>query len=125
MQLTGLTELLRESRAYRQAVAAIQAEDKTFNVIRSARPFLLSALALDWSAPVIFLTARVKRAYNVTEQLPVWLDDNTSIFRFAEPAPQFYERSLWSENTIRSRIETLSALISADQIENHDPVVVA
>ncbi|MBE0689052.1 MAG: transcription-repair coupling factor, partial [Anaerolineae bacterium] len=55
-------------------------------------------------------TARIDRAYNVSEQLPVWLGEEALIDRFAEPAPFFYERAPWSDSSIRNRLETLSTL---------------
>ena len=59
--------------------------------------------------PVLVVTATVERAYNVAEQLPVWLPGQ-SILRFAEPNSLFYDRTPWSETAVRSRIATLAAL---------------
>jgi transcription-repair coupling factor (superfamily II helicase) len=111
MQLTGLLDLLRESAAYRDLSTQLHnnTPPSDLGVIRAARPFLLAALARDWNAPIIYITARVDRAYNVSEQLPVWLGD-APIYRFAEPTPLFYERAPWGESAIRGRISTLSAL---------------
>ena len=111
MQLTGLSALLRASDAYQTVLTQLENErGLAANVIRAARPFLLAALARDWPGPVIYLTAHIKRAYNVTEQLPVWLDDDITVLRYAEPTPHFYERVPWGEGVIRNRLETLAAL---------------
>ena len=113
MQLTGLLDLLRHDAAYRQLVSALQSNTTlTVNTIRSARPFLVAALTQDWPGSVVYLTSRIKRAYNVAEQLPVWCD--AGVYRFAEPTPQFYERIGWSETTIRGRLEALEALMPVD-----------
>lgn len=128
MNLTGITILLRESRAYQQRLDALRAASGSLNIIRAARPFLLAALAQDWNAPVIYLTAKVKRAYNVAEQLPVWLGEDAPVYRFAEPAPGFYERAAWGESTVRARIQTLAALLppeDAQHTQNRHPVVIA
>jgi transcription-repair coupling factor (superfamily II helicase) len=121
MQLTGLVDALRDSPTYRELLNRLNDNSETtLNIIRSARPFVVAALAQDWNAPVVYLTGRIKRAYNVAEQLPVWMRTDARIYRFGEPAARFYERSAWGEPAIRSRIETLAALLSDQQ-----PLVVA
>ncbi len=114
--LSGLLDLLRDSVTYRQLITDLQASAPipALGVIRSARPFVLAALAQDWARPVIMLTARVDRAYNTAEQLPVWMGTNTRIARFSEPAPLFYERSAWGDSAVRNRIETLAGLMTPE-----------
>ncbi len=120
MQLNGLLALLRESAAYRSTLDSLRGPEHQaqLRVIRAARPYVAAALAQDWPGPLIYLTARVDRAYNVSEQLPVWLPERT-IQRFAEPTSMFYDRAPWGENVIRSRLGTLAALLAEDR-----PVVV-
>ncbi|HEX2620164.1 MAG TPA: hypothetical protein VHL11_08460, partial [Phototrophicaceae bacterium] len=126
MQLTGLTESLRESKIYHDLLTRLQDTSTSLHVIRSARPLLLAALAHDWHAPVIYLTAKIKRAYNVTEQLPVWTGQQIPVYRFGEPTAQFYEHAPWAETTIRSRIETLAALMPpGDTTSDNHPVIVS
>ncbi|MFN8378368.1 MAG: transcription-repair coupling factor [Anaerolineae bacterium] len=120
MQLNGLLESLRETAPYRTALRALRAQSMgdvipALGVIRSARPYVLSALAADWGAPVLYLTARVDRAYNTAEQLPVWLPGR-NVLRFSEPGPLFYERSAWLDTAARSRIETLAALLPPEEL---------
>lgn len=127
MHLTGLLDLFRESTAYHTLLEQLRdgSAPDDLSIIRAARPFLLAALARDWNAPVIYLTAQIKRAYNITEQLPVWLGNDTGIYRFAEPTPAFYERGLWGETAVRGRIETLAALLPPDEGQTpHAPTVV-
>ncbi len=111
MQLSGLRELLRDIPAYtalrNQVETGLNVAD--LNVLRSARPFLAMALATDLGRPLLYITGRTSRAYNIAEQLPVW-NDTAEILRFAEPGPLFYERVPWSDTTIRSRLQTLAAL---------------
>ena len=102
MQLTGLLDLFRGDSSYGALLSALkQPLDSvpSLGALRSARPFILAALARDWPAPVIYITGRVDRAYNVSEQLPVWLGENVPIHRFAEPTPLFYERAPWGDTT--------------------------
>ncbi|MEP7285418.1 MAG: transcription-repair coupling factor [Chloroflexota bacterium] len=79
------------------------------HILRAARPFVSAALAHDLKRPVLVVTARVERAYNVVEQLPVWLPESP-VLRFAEPSSLFYERSPWAAATIRARLDVLSKL---------------
>ena len=128
MQLTGLVDLLRNHPTYRQALHAARArQSDDLGVLRAARPFVLSALARDWNGPVLYLTARIDRAYNVSEQLPAWLGLDAPVCRFAEPTPLFYERGPWGENVIRNRMETLAALMPPGDKDASatPPVVVA
>jgi transcription-repair coupling factor (superfamily II helicase) len=112
MQLNGLLDTLRLTPAYRTLLGSLRNADRLPDqgIVRAARPFVLAALARDWDGPVIYITGRVDRAYNVSEQLPVWLGD-TPVYRFAEPAPHFYDRAPWGEGVIRARIAALSALM--------------
>ena len=126
MELTGLTQTLRDSRAYRQLLARLQqGEALHTNLIRAARPFVLAALAADWPAPVVVITPQVKRAYNISEQLPVWTGaDDAGVFNYAEPTAQFYERTPWVESVIRSRAETLAALMPPAGVDQTEAALV-
>jgi transcription-repair coupling factor (superfamily II helicase) len=120
MHLTGLVELLRAQPAYTALVRALRGvhgvSPAGLGVMRAARPITAAALAADWHGPVVYLTGRVDRAYNVSEQLPVWLGEATTrIARYAEPSALFYERSAWGDAALRGRIETLAALIAAGE----------
>ncbi len=126
MQLSGLLDLLRDTSAYKALLNSLRTSGKQSAVLgtmRSARPFVAAALARDWGAPVVYLTARIDRAYNVTEQFPVWMGDDAPIYRFAEPASPFYERAPWGESALRNRLATLSAL-EDDAITERHPLVV-
>ena len=122
--LTGLLSLLDASPAWRrlQTTLAQKGQLPDLQVIGAARPFVLAALAQQWDGPVLYLTARVDRAWNVAGQLPVWLPE-TSVFRFAEPVPHFYERAPWGDSAIRSRIAALGALHEAQGL-SPAPVII-
>src|SRR3712207_5434613 len=97
MQLTGLLDLLREHPTYRAVFQRVRDAKAggALAVVRAARPYVLAALSRDWPGPVLYVTRRVDRAYNVSEQLPAWLGPAANIARFAEPTPLFYERAPW------------------------------
>lgn len=123
--LAGLLDILRESRLYQSLLQDVTSAPASapLNVARSARPFVLAALAADWDGPLVYLTPEVRRAYNVSEQLPVWIDKPTRLHRFAEPSALFYDRAPWDAPVIRNRVETLSAL-QRDHSARH-PIIVA
>jgi transcription-repair coupling factor (superfamily II helicase) len=129
VQLPGLLDLLRAHPTYRDLLARLrdQKHGGDLGVLRAARPYVLAVLSRDWNAPVIYITARVDRAYNVSEQLPAWLDDSNPVSRFAEPTPLFYERAPWGETALRNRIEALAALMPPDDSQSTEtnPLVVA
>src|SRR5690606_34862876 len=118
MHLIGLTDLLREDSLFRDIQDRLsRSESFDWNIIRSARPFVLATIARDWKAPIIVLTSTGRRAYNIAEQLPVWMDDPSRIYRFAEPTPMFYDRLPWDKSIIQDRIDTLQALLYADEAQ--------
>jgi transcription-repair coupling factor (superfamily II helicase) len=124
MHLIGLTDLLRETQGYHEQLARLQNSSQTWNLIRSARPFVLASIARDWSAPILYLTTTGRRAYNLVEQLPVWLEDESRILRFAEPTPMFYDRLPWDRVVIRERLDALQALLYAKETGKR-PIIVA
>ena len=125
IQLAGLLDVLRQTPSYYNLLDQLRKDDArgNYNVVRSARPYLLAALAQDWPGPILYLTSAVRRAYNVSEQLPLWLDEPRRLHRFAEASALFYDRAPWDLSVIRSRIATLSALSQPG--DECRPVVVA
>lgn len=122
MQLNGLVDVLLEQPEFRARFAQLSGE-RSWNVVRAARPYLTSALARVWDGPIIYVTSRIKRAYDVSAQLPVWMGESAPVYRFGEPSPQFYERAPWGDGAVRSRIEALSALAWSDD-QTLQPIVV-
>jgi transcription-repair coupling factor (superfamily II helicase) len=112
MQLTGLLDVLRRTEAYQTLLRSLRSQQPVpdQHVLRAARPFIVAALAQDLARPIILLTARVDRAHNITEQLPVWVPTRP-LQRFAEPSVIFYEHAPWTHNTLHGRLNTLAALV--------------
>ena len=108
MRLDGLLDLLRRTAAYRALLGALElgAPLSDQHLLRAARPFVLAALASDLDRPMLIIAGRVDRAYNIAEQLPVWLP-GCAVKRFAEPTSIFYERAPWTPTAIQSRLTTL------------------
>jgi transcription-repair coupling factor (superfamily II helicase) len=111
MQLHGLLDALRHLPAYQSLIAALRAGRPIpeQHVLRAARPFVAAAVAADLARPTLIITAQVERAYNITEQLPVWLPTVPTL-RFAEPSALFYDRTPWAAATIKARLTALAAL---------------
>ncbi len=114
MQFAGLLDVLKETPAYQNLLAYLESasakDNLSLGLLRSARPYVLAALASDWPGPVIYITARPDDAYNTAEQLPVWLPPSR-VTRFNEPPSIFYERSAWGANAISGRLAALAALL--------------
>ncbi len=125
LQLSGLLDVLRHSERYQSLLAAAARGNGRIacDIVGSARPFLLAALARDWDGPILFLTADVRRAYNVSEQMPIWLDASRRLYRFAEPSALLYDRAPWDASVIRNRIAALSALAHGER--ERPPIVIA
>lgn len=124
-QLAGLLDALRDTTSYKKMLEEFNTRQNgaEFNIVRAARPFVLAALARDWRGPIVYLTSAVRRAYNISEQLPIWLDQPERLYRFAEPSALFYDRAPWDLSVIRNRIAALSAL--AFPQDARVPIVVA
>ncbi|MEM9950764.1 MAG: transcription-repair coupling factor [Chloroflexota bacterium] len=124
MHLIGLTDLLRQDDSFRHVLTELQTNNSLdWHIIRSARAYVLATLASVWQAPIIMLTSTGRQAYNIAEQLPVWMPDAHRIYRFAEPTPMFYDRLPWDNAVIQDRIDTLQALLFADDNETQPLVI--
>ena len=124
-KLAGMLEALRGAASYQRLLSQLaeRPANADCHTVRAARPYLLAALAKDWQGPLFYLTSAARRAYNVSEQLPLWLQQPERAHRFAEPSALFYDRAPWDSSVIRSRIATLSALLNPDAAR--PPIVVA
>lgn len=130
MRLTGLLDLLRTTPVYQNVLSNLREKQPTLDqhLLRSARAYLTAALTRDLQRPIILITGQVDRAYNITEQLPVWVPE-ISVQRFAEPTAIFFERSPWTVPTIRSRLNTLALLVKPvglhEKPDSPPPIVVS
>ncbi|MGJ3238603.1 MAG: transcription-repair coupling factor [Anaerolineae bacterium] len=125
MHLIGLTDVLRKAPTFHDALTQLQNDhSQAWSVIRTARPYLIATLAQVWSAPIVVITSSGRRAYNISEQLPVWLDDANHLYRFAEPTPMFYDRLPWDKNIVQDRIDTLQALLYAEH-STTQPIIIS
>ncbi len=78
---------------------------------RSVRLPLMGALEQDLDTPILFLTSRPDRLQAMHEEYGFW-SEKTNHLIFAEPAPLFYERSIWDLDTRKDRLQTLVSLAS-------------
>ncbi|HEX3049602.1 MAG TPA: transcription-repair coupling factor [Aggregatilineaceae bacterium] len=112
MQLTGLLNVVHQTELFQNLMHNLKHKQAVpdQHVLRAARSYLIAALAHQFGHPVIVITGRIDRAYNISEQLPVWLPDR-KVERFSEPSAIFYEHAPWTISTIQSRLNTLATLV--------------
>ncbi len=124
MHLNGLLKALHQTAIFQTVLGQIQAGQPLLDqaVMRAARPFVVAALATASQRPLLIVTGGTDRAYNLTQQLPVWLP-KAQILRWVEPKPAFYERTAWAEETHRARLETLALLVNWNP-KDTPPIVV-
>ncbi|MFP4322337.1 MAG: transcription-repair coupling factor [Anaerolineales bacterium] len=115
MHLHGLLSVLTSQAAFSSLVAQLRHDETVAdqNIVRAARPMVAAALAAALARPLVIVCGREDRAYNLAEQLPVWLPE-VHVLRFMAPNVGFYARAPWSEAVVRSRLETLSGLMHED-----------
>ena len=105
VNLSGLLATIRAQSAY-QTLLESQPEGG-LGLQRSARPYVMAALATESIALQVIITSRVERAHDLAEQLLAWQPD-LQVLSFPEPNPIFYERAQWGPRTIRARLHALS-----------------
>jgi len=90
-----------------------QLKDETSSVPislpRSVRLPFMAALEKKLQKPLLFITSKADRLQSMYEEYDFW-SSNPQHFVFAEPAPLFYEKIVWGQDTRRERIETLVSL---------------
>ncbi|MCC7206989.1 MAG: transcription-repair coupling factor [Anaerolineae bacterium] len=125
MQLNGLLSFLRQAPRYQDVLTALRAGQPVADqrVLRAARPAVAGALAGDLARPTLIVASQVERAYNIAEQLPVWLPDQP-VYRFLEPSSLFYDRTPWATLSIRARLAALGALCPPPGLDSNGPAPV-
>ncbi len=125
MRLDGLLPALTQTGVFQSLLKNLEAQQPIAGqqILRAARPYVVAAIAQVVDRPILLITDRVDRAYNLTEQLPVWLPER-SVSRFLEPSAPFYERAPWSEEVLRARLHTLGLFYHAKDAKTC-PIVIA
>ena len=97
-------------------VGQLEAEMRhPLGLMTGIRPVFLAALQNDLQRPILFITARADRARILTEQIQLWSEDPTTIFRLPDPDALPHEKVAWGHETIQGRLAVLSALILYNQ----------
>ncbi len=114
LHLRGLLSFVRERPEFKALVRELVAGQNPkhpLGIIPAARSFVAAGLALEWSAPILLLTARVDTAMLLADQLRVWMGEDASrVYHFADPDALPFERIPWSRETRRARLAALAAL---------------
>lgn len=113
MNLSGLLDVLRGQEAYQDLLKSLASPGNggvvSLGLIRAARPYVITALALDTGRPTLVVTARVDRAHDFAEQLVAWFP-GLRVLSYAEPNPLFYQYAPWGPRSTRARLEVLADL---------------
>ncbi len=116
--LSGLLSLLSTHKEYQDLLTRLH--DHAGNgfaplgVIRSARPFVIAALARDLGRPLVVLQSRIKEANDLAEQLLAWAPD-LNVLTYAEPDAVFYERAPWGVSAVRGRLKVIAEAMAGFQ----------
>ena len=114
--LSPLLKLFNQIPTYNKLADALHAGELTgeirrpLGVLTAARPALLAALQADLQRPIFFITARADRARILTEQIQIWTEDPTVVYRLPDPDSLPHEKIAWGSETIQGRLAALSAL---------------
>jgi transcription-repair coupling factor (superfamily II helicase) len=121
MNLSPLLKLFNQISTYNTLADALHwgeltgAMRRPLGVLTAARPALLAALQADLQRPIFFMTARADRARILTEQIQIWTQNPTSVFRLPDPDALPHEKIFWGSETIQGRLAALSALVTYNQ----------
>ncbi len=114
--LSPLIKLFNQIPVYNDLADAIHNDEvsgpmrRSLGVLTGARPILLAALQADLRRPIFFITARADRARILMEQIQVWTEDLTTVYRLPDPDSLPHEKVAWGYETIQGRLAALSAL---------------
>ena len=126
MKLQGILHKIQELKEYSQikqclnAGAAYSAE-----LLASARPAFVSALACDLACPVLLITASPEDASKRIEQLRVWSPEDVPVIPFPELDSLPFERILPDPSTTHDRIKALFKLASRNKQKLNSFIIVA
>lgn len=122
MHLSGLLQALRETSAFTELCENLETAHQPLNeaVVRSARPYVVAALARCKATPLVVVCGRTDRAHDIAEQLLAWIPD-LRVLRLQEPGPMFYDHAPWTDATVRARIQVLSALAQPLRVRDIAP----
>jgi transcription-repair coupling factor (superfamily II helicase) len=112
MDLSSIRQSFHDLPAYGDFLKAIR-ESNDFSLAlglsSSSRAVLASSLAMDSSAPIVYLVSKPERFLSLSEELPAW-SPGLQVTQFPAPNPLFYEQAPWGPRTLRQRICTLAEL---------------
>ncbi|MHB1355595.1 MAG: transcription-repair coupling factor [Anaerolineae bacterium] len=118
MNLTGLLELLRSEPRYQELCrrltdtgsASSDAPLLSLGMLEATRPYLLTALQLDWPGSILVVSGTPESARTLAEQLHAWTQRPKEIHYFPAPDVIFYDHTSWDREALQQRASILSAL---------------
>lgn len=114
IQITDLLKIIQDTREFRGISSLISSNQAPFNLglPRAARLPFITALRDELKVPILLITHRADRAFNLADELAFWLPDGNHLI-FPEPNPLFYENAPWGLTTRRDRLTALTTLASS------------
>lgn len=112
MDLSGLLDPIRALHGYSSLLRDIRdgrALPSSAPLMRSVRPAVAAALAVDSSLPVVYVVAHSDRLLALADELPSWAPE-LDVRAFPSPNALFYEVAPWGPRTIHQRVGVLAAL---------------
>ena len=112
MKLSGLLTEIEQAPGFRElrGILAAPKVRATAGLGDAAKAPALAALLRDAQAPIVIVTARPARARLLAEELPAWLGDDSRVLLFPERDVLPYERLATDPETVRARINALTAI---------------
>jgi transcription-repair coupling factor (superfamily II helicase) len=126
MDLSGLLEPIRLLPGYESLLRGVRdgrTRPMTAPLMRSVRPAIAAALAVDTSLPVVYVVAHSDRLLALADEVPCWAP-GLDVRTFPSPNALFYEIAPWGPRTIRQRVGVLAAFSSDNRSsrgESKDP----
>ncbi len=117
MKLQGILHKIQELKEYSQIKQCLNAGTAySADLLASARPAFMAALACDLARPVLLITASPEDASKRIEQLRVWSPENIPVIPFPELDSLPFERIFPDPSTTHDRIKALFKLASYDVV---------
>jgi len=132
--LSGLAALFKTIPGYRDLVRELRAPPhgkpanapvRALGLLEAARPALIASLQRDLAAPLLVITSTPERSRHLWEQVQAFAKVRERVLLFPAPDALPFERVPWDAQTIRQRLQTLTAISQLQSpISTLPPVVV-
>jgi transcription-repair coupling factor (superfamily II helicase) len=126
LSLTGLTEVLERTSAYRSLLDDITAKNhRVATLPEPAKPFVLAALASRWNGPMVVICPHPDDSRRLVELVQAYAGIDAPVYHFAESELLPYERLSIEAGTVHERMAALGALHGfTEQNDGRSPIII-